>query len=200
MSRFSHLVKFIAASFANPFQNGAFFPTSDYLSLAMIKPFDIKSTDLVVEIGAGTGAITEHLVKKLNDPKQYLGFELNQTFIPIMEKKYPQLNIIHDNALNIKSHLGGKKANFIVSSLPWTMFSAPKQIEILNVLYENLENQGEFCTYAYAPNLLTPTGIHFKKTLKDVFGNVKLSSPVWMSAPPAFVYFTKKDVGEKPKI
>lgn len=78
---------------------------------------DIAKEDKVLEIGAGTGILTRELVKK---SKKVLAFEIDDKFkqdLSELEKEYPNLKVIYDNALKY-DWTGYSK---IVSNIPYSL-------------------------------------------------------------------------------
>jgi phospholipid N-methyltransferase len=53
---------FLKALWQQPRRMGAVVPSSPYLAAAMVKPIDVNAPGYVIEIGAGTGAITRALL------------------------------------------------------------------------------------------------------------------------------------------
>jgi len=75
----------------------------------------INKKDKIIEIGAGTGVLTEELIKRA---KEVLTFEIDEKFFEDLKKigeKYDNLTIIFDNALFYSWH----GYNKIVSNIPY---------------------------------------------------------------------------------
>ncbi len=80
-----------------------------------IEAANLNKKDKVIEIGAGTGNLTEELCKKAG---KVLAFEIDEKFKDELVKlgeKYGNLIIVFDNALNYK----WKGYNKIVSNIPY---------------------------------------------------------------------------------
>lgn len=86
---------------------------------------NLSSSDSVLEIGAGGGALTESLLKKC---KCVWAVECDRNLCKILEEElgltYPSLNIIQDNILNvdIKKVTKGKKVK-VIGNLPYYITS-----------------------------------------------------------------------------
>ncbi len=133
----------------------------------------------IVELGAGTGAVTKAILNRGVPPARLLVFEKNQTMAALLMQRFPGIRIIQDDAANMKDYLP-KNAYIasIISSLPFV--SLPKNVSeniicaIQNVLGKNLLIQ-----YTYALNqrtLLEEKGFHVSKKQR-----------VWLNLPPADV-------------
>lgn len=81
---------------------------------------EIEESDLVVEIGPGTGALTSFL------PKEHLHLiEADKDLIPELEKQYPEAKIIHADAANADYEaVVGKKPWVLVGNLPYNAGNA----------------------------------------------------------------------------
>lgn len=76
------VIEFVKAAVKNPLEVSTVFPTSRWLAKRLLDEVSIKPDSLIVEVGAGTGAITQHLLRRLVSPKdQYLGVELNPQMV-----------------------------------------------------------------------------------------------------------------------
>lgn len=80
-----------------------------------IKSANLSSKDKVIEIGVGQGILTQELARKSGE---VLGFEIDKRYkkyLKLLEEKYPNLRIIHDNAINYPWN----GYNKIVSNIPY---------------------------------------------------------------------------------
>lgn len=76
----------------------------------------------VVEIGPGTGALTEALIERFED---LVVVELDQRAIEVLEQKFDDLEIHHENVLEVdwKELSVGKEKTHIVGNLPYYITS-----------------------------------------------------------------------------
>lgn len=76
----------------------------------------------VVEIGPGTGALTEVLLQEFDDVH---AVELDQRAIAVLEDKYPELPVHHEDVLKVNwSELSiGKEKTHVVGNLPYYITS-----------------------------------------------------------------------------
>jgi phospholipid N-methyltransferase len=179
----------------SPSTVGTIFPSSEHLAREMINGMDLHNAKTVLEIGPGSGAFTKHIAKQLSPSAKFIIVELNKQFHDNLKKKYPDLKIINDSAERLSSILEREamgKADAVISSLPWAIFSEGLQRRIMDQIHLNLSIGGYFATYAYLHGTFLPGGVKIRKLIKDKFGNVKRSSTVWRNLPPAFVYKSRK--------
>ncbi|MDD5163233.1 MAG: 16S rRNA (adenine(1518)-N(6)/adenine(1519)-N(6))-dimethyltransferase RsmA [Candidatus ainarchaeum sp.] len=83
-----------------------------------IEAADLKSTDIALEIGAGTGFVTREIQKKC----RVIAVELDNDLFRLLQNELPKenLELVHGNFLDLK--LG--KFNKVVSFPPYTIASA----------------------------------------------------------------------------
>ncbi len=165
---------------------GAVFPSSRLLAKAMSDPIPDKIKGYVVELGAGTGAITQALIKKVSHPKQLIIIEQSEKLADYLQQRYPTAQIIHGDAVKLSALLADQKNQIhcIVSSLP--LRSMPTElVRAISDEIENLLKPGDLFiqfTYSYTKHL----GHHSHK-LKRI-----QHKRIWFNIPPARV-----DVFEK---
>jgi len=190
-----HAWKFLKEFIAAPHNVGAIAPSSRQLGSLVISAAKVQSASVVVEFGPGTGAITEVLVEEVKPKTTLLALEINEDFIGLLKKRFPDLNIIHDSATETRTHLnelGLPHCDAIVSGLPWTMFSEQLQDDLLKAVIDSLRPGGVFATYMYLQGLVMPSGIRFRRKLRDRFTHCGITETVWRNIPPARVVWGEK--------
>ncbi len=86
----------------------------------------------VIEIGAGTGALTGALIERFNDVQ---AVEIDARAVEVLQDRYPRLPIHHQDMLTIDWHhlSAGKQQTYVVGNLPYNITSP--------VLFTLLENR-----------------------------------------------------------
>ena len=80
----------------------------------------ISSNDTVLEVGPGTGNLTEKILKKV--PKKLIVVEKDQNLSQILKKKFNNnIEIINDDILNYNQQLLYKKKIIIFGNLPYNV-------------------------------------------------------------------------------
>lgn len=76
----------------------------------------------VIEIGPGTGALTEVLLERFDDVH---AVELDQRAIEVLQEKYPELPVHHQNVLEVnwEELSSGKERTHVVGNLPYYITS-----------------------------------------------------------------------------
>lgn len=175
-------IKFFKESVRNLKTVGTITRSSKYLCLGMIKPIDFTKAKVLVELGAGDGVVTKHILANMRPDAILLAFELNSAFCDKMrEINDDRLVVIEDDAMKVQSYLeqyDHQEADYIISALPFTIFPEELSYKIIRKCKEVLKPSGLFLQIHYS---LIP-----KKMYQKIFGNVKLNF-VPINVPPAWV-------------
>ena len=93
-------IDFFKESIKNIKSVGTITRSSKFLCRGMIKPVNFDQADVIVELGAGDGVITEHILKKMKKDAKLLSFEVNEKFCDQIRKiKDDRLIIVEDSAI-----------------------------------------------------------------------------------------------------
>lgn len=157
----------------------------------MISGINIDKLDSVVELGAGTGVITNCIAHSTMQSATVITIELDRHLAEDIRREIPEIHVVNDSAVNLKEILENhniSSVGAIVSGLPWSIFPEKLQTDILDAVVENLAPDGFFTTFAYLQGIYLPAGRRFKRQLKKRFASVEISPIIWRNFPPAFVY------------
>jgi phosphatidylethanolamine/phosphatidyl-N-methylethanolamine N-methyltransferase len=183
---------FFKSFITKPGDVGAVLPSSDELADLVTDEGRIREANVVVEFGAGTGAITKWVLKKKRPDAAFFALEINPEFVSILRQRFPDVHILNDSAVNTRHYLaefGHNGCDVVVSGLPWSTFKDELQDELIEAVRQSLKPGGCFVTYSYLTSRLTPGGMRFRKLMYEKFRNVRRTRMVWMNVPPAFVYY-----------
>jgi phosphatidylethanolamine/phosphatidyl-N-methylethanolamine N-methyltransferase len=184
-------LQFLGAFLREPARVGAFVPSSPALARAMLRGCDLKNARTVVEFGPGTGAFTRLILERIGRQTAFLALELDDKHVRGLRQRFPGVNIYHDSAETVQQYLAEhrrKKADYIISGLPWANMPVQVQERILEVVLKSLAADGLFTTFAYVHARWLPGARRFRERLERHFAEVKISRIVWRNMPPAFVY------------
>jgi phosphatidylethanolamine/phosphatidyl-N-methylethanolamine N-methyltransferase len=141
----------------------------------------------VVELGPGTGAVTEALVQQGVDPARLMLVEFNPSFCRLLRTRYPEATVIQGDAYGIRRLLGGlmrEPAAAIISGLPLKTKPLKTRVRLLNDALHMLVPGAPFVQFTYAvmsPIPRTPVGV-----------TAEASERIWMNLPPARVWVYRK--------
>ena len=190
-NRLTDYWSFLRSFLRSPGSVGSIAPSSRSLAEAMIAGTNLDKAQMVVELGPGTGAITQTIISSIGRNSSFLAMELDARAVQRLRQRFPDVNICHDSAEKIRSHLGryGRRhADVIVCSIPWAVMPQEVQRTIMQHVAAALAPDGVFtaCTYIGAP--LTARGRHYGHLLRNLFSTVEVSKMIWGNVPPALVY------------
>ena len=170
-------------------------PSSKTLSSIMVDKAELRNAKVVLEFGCGNGVITEDIVSNLSSEAIFITFDINRVFTEIVKEKFPNAIVINDSVENVEKYMKQyciNKVDAIISSLPWTAFNREKQIKLLKIIYRILNPGGVFITYSYVHTFVLPSQIRFRKILRKIFKETRISNIVWANIPPAVVIKCKR--------
>jgi phosphatidylethanolamine/phosphatidyl-N-methylethanolamine N-methyltransferase len=181
-------LQFLGAFARAPLRVGAIWPSSRALARRVADCCDFRPGATVVELGAGTGAFTGLLLKRLSGRGRLLAVEINAATATVLRRRFPQCEVIQDSAANLPSHLNGWRADCIVSGLAWGNMLPRMQNQIFRAILKSLKPGGQFVAFAYVHAAWLPTSLRFRRRLLRHFQRVETTSVIWRNLPPAFVF------------
>lgn len=181
-------LQFLRAFARAPLRVGAIWPSSRTLARRIADCCDFKPGATVVELGAGTGAFTGVLLKRLQGRGRLLAVEINPATANILRRRFPQCEVIQDSAANLPAYLDGRRAECIVSGLAWGNMLPRTQRQIFRAILQSLKAGGQFVAFAYVHAAWLPTSLRFRRQLLRHFKCVETTSVIWRNLPPAFVF------------
>ncbi len=180
-------VQFIRSWFDKPLTTGAVMPSGKLLARTMARYVDPKAPGPVVELGPGTGAVTEALVDHGIDPARLVLVEFNATFCRLLRSRYPDATVIQGDAYGIKRLLAGmlrQPAAAVVSGLPLVTKPLKTRVRLLSEALNMMAPDAPFVQFTY--NVVSP----IPKRMGGV--TAEASERIWMNLPPARVWVYRK--------
>ncbi|MGW0335814.1 class I SAM-dependent methyltransferase [Streptomyces sp. NPDC003011] len=183
----------------HPRLTGAVMPSSPTLAQALTAGLDLHRADVVVELGSGTGAITEAILQQLAPGARLVAVELNPVLARRLADRYRDspVEVVHGSAEDLTT-LVPYPVDVIVSGLPWTVMPHERQRRILDAAAGVLSPGGRFSTFAYVHAAWTPPARRFATELTGRFSTVERSRVVWPNLPPAYVHRAVVPVHKRP--
>jgi phospholipid N-methyltransferase len=181
---------------ARPRAIGAIAPSSRKLAETMMAPIDFTRATAIVELGPGTGVMTQAIAARLGPQGRYVGVEISARFHRMLHLRFPQLTFVNDSAEHLGRILetsGLHAADAVVCGLPWASLPTDLQTRILAAVAASLKPGGLFITFAYLQGLLLPAARLFRHRLGATFASVERTPIVWSNLPPAFAYVCRKE-------
>lgn len=183
MSTFSFLLE----GLRNLRTTGTLTRSSIALCEAAIDRIDFSKTKTVVELGAGDGVITEHILKRLPPDGKVIAFEVSPELCDDMRAiGDPRLIVAEDSAENIRKWLDSidaDMADHIVSAIPFAALPPELGKAIVEAAKDNLRSGGCYNQVHYS--------LKTKAYYEEAFGKVD-ARRVWKNLPPAWVLYCRK--------
>jgi phosphatidylethanolamine/phosphatidyl-N-methylethanolamine N-methyltransferase len=176
--------RFIRSWIDKPLITGAVSPSGKALAKMMAAPIDPDVPGQVLEIGPGTGPVTEALIARGVDESRLVLLEFNPGFVDLLRQRFPSATILQGDAYDVigltLGALSGPLAG-IVSSLPLLTKPVPRRAKLLKDCLDLALPGAPFCQFTY---MVAPP-VPF-----SAMGDAKASgSPlVWRNVPPARVW------------
>ncbi len=177
-------MSFLRSFFSHPHEVGAVAPSGKSYSELTCRQVKWNQVAVLVEIGAGDGAVTKYIVSHMKPEQVLVVFEINDQLFAKLKKKFNQANVIliHDSAEHIEKYL--KQYNLaqpdvIFSELPLVTLPVAITENILQAVKRTLKRGGIFLQLSYS--------LVGKKRLQAFFGQVKVRFTLF-NIPPAFLY------------
>ena len=95
-------MQFIRSWIEKPLSTGAVMPSSKALARTMARYVDPASSGPVIELGPGTGPVTEALVAQGIDPARLVLVEFNPDFCRLLRTRYPAATVVQGDAYRLR--------------------------------------------------------------------------------------------------
>jgi phosphatidylethanolamine/phosphatidyl-N-methylethanolamine N-methyltransferase len=180
-------VRFIRTWLEKPMQMGAVVPSGKVLARTMARFVDPKSKGPVIELGPGTGPVTEALVDRGIDPSRLVLLEFNHMFCNLLRARYPKATVVQGDAYDLRHALDGileEPAAAIVSGLPLMSKPPRTRMKLANDAFKLLAPGAPLIQFTYAVVSPIPRRLAGMRS--------QGSDPVWLNVPPARVWVYRR--------
>ena len=170
----------------HPLEIGAIFPTSKITSKLMASELEINKDLLVVELGPGTGRITQAILNKNVKAKDLILVEINDQFSNALKIKYPQVEIYSEDAVTFLTKFQKRykrKIDIIISAIPLVSLDKNNNDLLCDLAMKNLSAKGKFIQITYFIKCSFSENIIKKLQKKKNLVGFSL-----INIPPAFVW------------
>jgi phospholipid N-methyltransferase len=167
----------------NPRAIGAFAPAGRVLAKLMAT--NLAPGARVLELGAGTGTVTQAILETGVRPDDLCVLEQNSQFTKILQRRFPACRIMEADATELVERIDGARGSFdfVVSSLPLLLFSPAQKARVLSQAFEALKPDGRVHQYTYAGRCPVDRSLRSRLGIES-----SLIGFAAFNLPPAFVY------------
>lgn len=193
----NHRWQFAKAVLRQPRTVGAIAPSSSELAAELAAVVPKAGSPVVVELGPGTGSVTDAIAARLPAGGRHLTVEVDRELVTHLRRTRPHVETLWGDARDLRVLLdsaGVDHVDAVVCALPWSLIGAGKQREILEQIAEVLVPGGVVSVLAYPHAHWLPRAQDFRRALNGTFEEVGRGRVVWRNAPPAVVYACRRPV------
>ncbi len=131
--------RFLRSWLERPLVTGAVTPSGRMLARTMASYVDPQQDGPVIELGPGTGPVTEALIRRGIAPERLILVEFNPDFCRLLARRFPGVTVIRGDAYDIRATLDSVLAEpgaATISSLP--LFTKPleQRLDLLNAAHD----------------------------------------------------------------
>ncbi len=148
------LILFLREAITHPSSVGALFPSSKRLANALAQQISCNNSGLIIELGAGTGAITEALLRQKSFLHELIVIERSPKLAKHLIHRFPNVSVIQGDAGYLHQLLDKyaltTPIQAIVSSLPLRSLSPPTVKKIGKEIEQVLKKGSLFIQYTYS--------------------------------------------------
>jgi phosphatidylethanolamine/phosphatidyl-N-methylethanolamine N-methyltransferase len=177
---------FLRGLLARPKGVGAIAPSSPILARAIARQIDPSVSGPVLELGPGTGVVTEALIERGIAPARITAIEYDPDFVARVTARCPGVTVIEGDAFNLKEtlrHANDEPFAGVVSGLPLLNWPMKMRHGLIEGALARLRPGAPFVQFSYGLMPPVPECADF---------NVERVAFVWANIPPARVWVYRR--------
>jgi phosphatidylethanolamine/phosphatidyl-N-methylethanolamine N-methyltransferase len=184
LGRVSHTAQFIAEAVNNPRDIGAVIPSSRNLAAAMARWLPRDPRARILELGPGTGSVTDALLRQGVRPDRLIAVEKSPKLAQLLQRKHPFLRVVEGDALDLVRVLAVADPDpqpyaVVFSSLPLLNFPPEEGRSLAGQIRDILQPGGLLVQYSYSL-------VSRRESRLFCFRRIG-SEVIWFNVPPARV-------------
>jgi len=189
---------FMCAALVKFRQTGAIVPSQRFLIGKMIAPVPRSYPGRIIELGAGSGALTVRLAARCPRAR-ILACEINPALARNTRHNLDlagingRVEVISDSAEHLLSEMvrrGTEKADYILSGIPLGNLPGERAFALINAISRALGRKGMYIQFQYS--------LIDRKRIRACFQSLR-TVPVFLNIPPAVVYYAQKRPAAPPR-
>jgi phosphatidylethanolamine/phosphatidyl-N-methylethanolamine N-methyltransferase len=189
LAKLSATTLFLQELVSSPRQVGAILPSSKNLAVAMARWLPLDSNCYALELGPGTGVVTQALLDRGLREDRLIAIEQSPKMADHLRTRFPKANIITGDAFQLdkllKRHAReADNIGVVFSSLPLLNFEPHIAERLAKKIRTALPAGGKLIQYSYHLGNKQPKAAnHFQYVASDL---------IWLNLPPARVSVYQK--------
>ncbi len=177
----------------SPKSMGAVIPSSRALARAVSQEIVWRPGQVIVELGAGTGAISQGLIESGLPPEALVMIELDRPLFEYLRDRFPAVRVINGDAtrlIDILRQQGISEVGTVISGIPMVTMPLAFQRAIIEQSFAALAPGGCLLQYTYSPISPIPA--------RKLGVEARLVRFVVRNLPPATVWRFRPQAGRGP--
>ncbi|MFH1416979.1 MAG: methyltransferase domain-containing protein [Planctomycetota bacterium] len=159
-------------------------PSSGAMVSGILRHVQFGHPSTIVELGAGTGPVTERILARLRPHHRFIAVENDPDFCRVLRRKFPKLHLLESDATSLVEpfeRMGlDDEVDYVISGLPTPNLTPKGMVRLWKWLRSVLSPQGVFIQITVAP--LVYRGFYAR-----LFEQVEYRM-VWRNVPPGGIY------------
>jgi phosphatidylethanolamine/phosphatidyl-N-methylethanolamine N-methyltransferase len=184
----SEPILFLKRWLKDPLKIGAIAPSGRELAAAMARLVPTESADPVIELGGGTGVITQALLEAGIAADRLIVVERDEALHDWLVKRFPTVRILHGDAADLRAlliPLGIERVSAVVSGLPLLAMRESVRDRIIEHSFALLGPNAPFIQFTYGPASPLPRRkLGVQGELKRLILNNLPPASVWLYYRP----------------
>lgn len=181
--------RFLRTWFEKPLVIGAVAPSGPDLARTMAAAVDLAVDGPIIELGPGTGVMTQALLARGIAPERLILLEYDRDFCDLLAARYPGVKVIQGDAYALANELSGvltAPAAAVVSSLPLLTRPEAQRLKLLGDAFGLMAPGGRFVQFTYSIGSPMPRAGQPLPLIAEV------SPRIWRNLPPARVWVYRR--------
>jgi len=171
----------------------ALLPSGAGICRRMAQQVDFSQAGVIVELGAGTGAITRAIVERVQPHHRLVIVERDPDFVDKLREYFPNHTVLRADATHMEeplTNLGVRQVRYVFSGLATHALPIRGQVRLHRWLRRMLDPNGYFIQITHVP-LHSPRRHVLQRYYSRLFLDVRFI-PVWRHVPPGGVFICRK--------
>ena len=146
-------VRFLRSWIEKPLHMGAVMPSGKLLARTMASYVDRDGDGPVIELGPGTGAITNALIEHGVEQRRLVLVEYNPAFCVLLRDRYPQATVVQGDAYALRDTLWEvlkAPASAVVSGLPLVTKPMLTRLKLIREAFTAMAPAAPFVQFTYS--------------------------------------------------
>jgi phosphatidylethanolamine/phosphatidyl-N-methylethanolamine N-methyltransferase len=180
-------LQFLKGLIARPKNVGAIAPSSPALAKAIARQIDLSIPGPVLELGPGTGVVTEAIIERGITPDRITAIEYDADFTAMVMRRFPKVRVVQGDAFDFISTLGLNEDDrfaAIISGLPLLNHPPERRQMLIESALARLRPGAPYIQFSYGmnPPIPAPKGT-----------SVKRAALILLNLPPARVWVYRRN-------